>query len=183
MNKTYTSVATSIIFYALASNHVWADNNRHTGFANVTHVAPIYKTIKQSVPQERCWVETVREKHQPHHSNSTTSTIIGGVIGAVIGSEVGHSRNNKRIGAVAGSLLGMSIANDIAYANRSHASQNNHVSYRDITRCEVTEHIETKRITDGYNVSYNYQGGSYTTRMDTHPGKRIKVMVNVQPFK
>jgi len=183
MNKTYTAIATSIIFSAIASNYVWADNNRHTGFANVTHVAPIYKTIKQSVPQERCWVESVREEHQPRQRNSATGTIIGGVVGGVIGNEVGRGRGNKRIGAVVGSLLGMSIANDIAHKNRSHTAQSNHVSYRDVTRCEVTEHIETKRIADGYNVSYNYQGGSYTTRMDTHPGKRIKVMVNVQPVK
>lgn len=183
MNKAYTAIATAIIFSTLASHHAWADNNRHTDFANVTHVAPIYKTIKQSVPQERCWVETVREEHQPHRRNSATGTIIGGVVGGVIGNEVGRGRSNKRIGAVVGSLLGISIANDIAHANRSHTSQNNQASYRDITRCEVTEHIETKRITDGYNVSYNYQGSSYTTRMDTHPGKRIKVIVNVQPVK
>lgn len=183
MNKTYIAIATSIMFSTIASSHVWADNNRHTDFANVTHVAPIYKTIKQSVPQERCWVESVREEHRPHRNNATTSTIIGGVVGGVIGNEVGHGRGNKRIGAVVGSLLGMSIANDIAHANSSHTSQNNRVSYHDVRRCEVTEHIETKRIVDGYNVSYNYQGGSYTTRMDTHPGKRIKVMVNVQPVK
>lgn len=183
MNKTYAAIAASIIVSAIASSHAQADNNRHTGFANVTHVAPIYKTIKQSVPQERCWVESVREEHQSHRHNSATSTIIGGVVGGVIGNEVGRGRSNKRIGAVVGSLLGMSIANDIAHVNRNHTPRGNRVSYRDVTRCEVTEHIETKRITDGYNVSYNYQGGSYTTRMDTHPGKRIKVMVNVQPVK
>jgi len=34
---------------------------------------------------------------------------------------------------------------------------------------------------DGYNVTYRYQGRTYSTQMDHRPGKRIPVNVSVSP--
>ena len=178
--KTAFALTTSTLLF-ITGNISLADNGRHTDFAHVTQVTPIIKTIEQRVPQERCWVEQVSEEHQYNNGNkSATGTIVGGIIGGAIGNKVGHDSGNKRVGTVVGALLGMSVGNDISRTNR-HQSQPAHVSYRDVERCEVTHNIETKQITESYNVNYNYQGFNYSTRMNTHPGKRIKVMVNVQP--
>ncbi|WP_216825077.1 glycine zipper 2TM domain-containing protein [Agarilytica rhodophyticola] len=156
-----------------------ADNHRFYDYAKVKDVTPIYKTYKHRVPEESCWVETVQTEHRRPRHNSATSTIVGGIIGGAIGHAVGHKKSNKRVGAVVGSALGASIGHDIG--RRSRGADRYDVSYEDVERCEVSYHTETQERLTGYDVTYKYRGKTYSTFMEEHPGKRIKVSVNVQP--
>lgn len=168
----------STLFFISIGHQAHAQNGRHVDFAHVTQVTPIYQTIEHRIPQQRCWTETVAQQHPQRRS--AAGTIVGGVIGGVIGNEVGRGSDNKRIGAVVGSLLGMSIGNDISRSRHHHS---NNVIYKDIERCEVNNRIETEQVLKGYNVTYKYQGKTFNAQTDEHPGKKIKVVVSVQPVK
>lgn len=162
-----------------ASSLSLAENHRFYDYAKVKEVTPIYKTYQHRVPEENCWVETVKtERHRPRR-NSATSTLVGGLIGGAIGHAVGHNKSNKRVGAVVGSALGLSIGHDIGRRNRQPDRYD--VSYDDVERCEVSYQTETEERLTGYDVTYKYRGEIYSTFMEEHPGKRIKVSVNIQP--
>lgn len=180
MNKILITLGITAVS-GLISVSTHAAPKRHTDVARVTHVQPIYQTVEHRVPRESCWTETVREEQPSHRQRSGTPALIGGIIGGVIGNEVGRGGDNKKIGAVVGSILGMSVAKDIQKKHRQE-SNGYDVSYRDVERCETSYDIETEQIVDGYNVNYRYQGRDYTTFMNEHPGKKIRVAVNVRPI-
>lgn len=143
--------------------------------ARVVNVSPIYKTVRISTPYRECWNEE-RVVHHNGHNSSATPVVIGGLLGGVIGSRFGKGRG-KDVATVAGVLLGASIANDMR-RNRYHGG-GSHVVEEQV--CQTShEYTEEERV-DGYKVRYRYKGNTYVTRMDDHPGKRIKVHVQISP--
>ena len=147
--------------------------------ARVVSAEPTYEIFEHRVPREQCWVETVREEPRRAH-RSATSTILGGVIGGAIGNAVGAGDENKKVGAVVGTLLGMSVGHDIERRRRHHEGYNQ-ATYRDVEKCETRYDIEREEKLTGYDVTYKYRGQIYNTHMREHPGKRIKVAVSVEP--
>ena len=150
-------------------------------YARVVDVDPITKTVRVSQPREECWQEEVIHREPArHHQASSTGTILGGIVGAAIGNRLGHGKTNKKVGAVAGAVLGASIGHDMS--RRAHASSTPARSYKTTEeRCEIVrDYYEQEKIT-GYHVTYRYHGEVYETRTKVHPGKRIKLRVNISP--
>lgn len=190
MNKTLLALTTTV---ALAlSTSVMADHNRHdrhdrhdrhhdkhAPYAKVVHVKPIYKTIRVSYPEKQCWHEEVRRptKHRVNYVEPE-KLILGGIIGGVIGHELGRN-HNQELATVTGAVIGTAIAHN-ANAEYYHRGE-----YRTHTRkhCRVEERYRTERKLKGYRVTYRYKGDLYTTRMREHPGKWIRVNVEVTPEK
>ena len=168
------------LFATLLSQTTLAGGHRHTDFAQVTDVEPVYKTVEHRIPRESCWTETVRVENRPRQYRSGTPTLVGGIIGGAIGHELGNGKSNRKIGAVVGSILGASVARDIQYQRRS--SNRSDIRYEDVERCEVSHTFETEEILQGYNVSYRYHGDEYQTFMHDHPGNKIRVAISVRPL-
>ncbi|MBR9911744.1 MAG: glycine zipper 2TM domain-containing protein [Gammaproteobacteria bacterium] len=154
-----------------------ADYNQ-VAYAPVTSVKPIYKTITHRIPERSCWTET---RYVPSHRGyqSHTPTLLGTIIGGAIGNEVGHNKTNKKVGTVVGAAVGASLARDWRHHNSASSGYSRPVSEE---VCEINERLEYEERIVGYNVTYRYQGQRYQTRMDHHPGKKIKVAVNVTPL-
>ncbi len=178
-NIISTAIIISFVFAAgtasASPSKKWrSPNNPNTYFdrAKVTHVQPIYRTIRIATPREECYTQEVRtDVHD--HGNKAASTVLGGVIGGVVGHKVGKHRKGATI---AGAIIGAAIGNNVG---REAGTPHQQVSYQDV--CETrTSYYEEQRI-EGYNVSYRYKGENFTTRMNERPGKRIKVRVNVSP--
>lgn len=154
-------------------------NHPNIAYARVVDSKPIYEWVEQRTPAKHCWVETVREEHS--HSNQRASTVVlGSVIGGAIGHAVGHGHKNKKVGTAVGAILGAAIGSDIERSKRG--SKNYHTQYRDVERCEYRDKVTTVEHLVGYDVTYQYNGQRYTTRMQNHPGDRIKVAVDVRPL-
>jgi uncharacterized protein YcfJ len=47
-----------------------------------------------------------------------------------------------------------------------------------VQRCRTVEAVEQR--TNGYDVTYDYRGHTYTTVMNRDPGNRIRVRVSVE---
>lgn len=167
------------------AGHKSQHHNRHTDFAKVTEVEPIYKTITHRVPERSCWTETryVPRHSGGHHYKSHTPTILGTLIGGAIGNELGHSSTNKKVGAVVGGVLGASVARDWQHSKHHQDNHRHEEVAVEEEVCEVKERVEYEERLVGYHVTYRYQGKTYHTRMDDHPGKRLKVAVKVTPVR
>lgn len=150
----------------------------------VHSAVPVYKTIKEVTPRQECWVETVAEHyHVPaRYERSDTPVLLGTVIGGAVGHSVGHGRSNKRLGAVVGSVLGAAVGNSVARDNARRQGGYTDTRYHDVERCKTIEEVSTRRVFDGYDVEYEYQGNVYTTRMDKKPGKTLDVAISISPL-
>jgi len=151
--------------------------NGYTDYAKVTEAVPIYETIRVKKPHKQCHLEE-RVVHQKSN-RSATPKILGALIGGAIGNELGHNKSNKRVGALAGAILGGSIASDIA-RNSHHRHSNQYTKTERV--CHTTHTVSHEKQLNGYEVSYRYKGNTYQTFMHNHPGKRIRVAVDVRPL-
>ena len=159
-------------------NHGNHGNHGKVRWAKVTDVQPIMRTIKHRIPQEECWNEQVRYEQYADGGRSYTGTILGGIIGGAIGNKVGHNKTNKKVGTVVGAVLGASVGHDLS--KQSYSNSNSHVSYRHERHCTVNHEVSYEEKVIGYHVWYRYHGNEYKTRMNHHPGKKIKVRVHVK---
>lgn len=151
--------------------------DRDSDYAKVVRVDPIIHQVKQRVPREQCWQERVPAERHRARDDSVTDELIGGLIGGAIGNAIGHNKTNKRVQAVIGAAIGASIAHDLNRP-RNHSYD---TGYREVNRCSVSHDVEYREVVAGYNVTYRYHGKEYLARMDHHPGRRIRVNVDVSP--
>jgi uncharacterized protein YcfJ len=160
--------------------------NSRVDYANVLKVRPITKTIEVSNPVERCWDKQVRNESYPRRAkHSHKNEIFGALIGAAVGNQVGKrssGRNGRDIATAAGAVIGGVIGGDISKHKRQHRNQNSHVTYSTVKHCETEQRVSYEEKIVAYKVRYKYRGQVYNTRMNQHPGDRIKVRVSVTPI-
>jgi uncharacterized protein YcfJ len=173
----FIAIIATITTLAAASSAAVASHEGYTDYARVVSAQPVYERVAHSVPHEQCRIDRVRYEYPSRRRPSATGILAGTMLGAAVGHQIGHDKDGKRIGRVAGALLGASIGNDI-----SHRSAPARVEYRDEQRCDVSYSTEYGHEMVGYDVTYEYGGNMYHTRMDRNPGAEIKVAVDVRPL-
>lgn len=183
MNRLTTKTLVLSLCVAAAPVFAEGESIRLTDSARVFSSVPVYKTVKEVTPREECWTETIaRERHIPaERRNDAAPVIVGGVIGGALGHAVGHGRSNKKLGAVVGSVLGAAVGHSVA-GEREVRPERTAVSYDQVERCRVVEETQTRRVFEGFDVTYEYQGEVYTTRMQREPGKTIELAIQVTPL-
>ena len=148
--------------------------SRYRDTAKVTHVEPIYKTVRINRPERECWDEERTVEHEHGGGNKTAGGIVGGILGGVAGHQVGKGRG-KTAATIVGTILGGKIGRDLSHDGPRRVET--HVENDTVCRT-VNDYREEERL-QGYNVTYRYQGRRYDTFMKTRPGKRINVKVKV----
>lgn len=144
------------------------------GWARVVEVRPVIERVRIPERQDRCWDRQV-ERAVPER-RSATPLILGAVIGGVVGHQFGGGRGNDLMTA-AGAALGTSIAADQQarrYPPRYARVTETHCSPRTEWREEIRE--------VAWDVTYEYRGELYETRLYEPPGEHIRVRVVVQPL-
>lgn len=142
--------------------------------ARVLQTVPVVQQV--GIPQEVCGEDQVYNGQR----TSGAGAVIGALVGGVAGNALGHGGHYGRhgyygsnrgattaIGAIAGGLIG----------NQIEGTTGGTPSYQTVRRC-TTETVYENR-TVAYDVTYEYAGKRYTTRMDYDPGPWMTV--NVQP--
>lgn len=123
-------------------------------------------------------IERTNQRHQvcdggqAQSSNSIgAGTVIGAVAGGLLGAQVGKGNGRTAaaaVGAATGAMAGNHLENN-STGNRS-ASGN----------CYMADDYGTR--TAGYNVTYEYQGRTFTESFPNPPnGDTVKVRVNLMP--
>ena len=157
-------------FLAVATLSVQAQTYVDT--ARVISVEPQYDSVR--VPRRECSSQWVAE--QPHRGGGRDygGAVLGGVVGALIGNHVGagHGREAATaVGAVVGAFTGDGLANRDRWQPVPAA--------REETTCRGVEDMQTRIV--GYQVTYDYRGGQFTTLMQANPGRFVQVRVSVDP--
>jgi len=146
-------------------------------YATVIKIEPIERKYTIRKPVEKCWKETVRVQRPGRSDGSITNELIGGILGGVVGNQFGDG-GGKDAMTIAGAALGASIAND---QERQQAGNRAPGRYKEVERCETIYETEEKSEFSHYRVQYRYNGHLFTTKMNSAPGDRMRVRVQVTP--
>ncbi len=110
------------------------------------------------------------------------ATVLGGVVGAVLGSQVGGGSARyatSALGSMVGGMAGRSI-----YERSTEPRRRGQVVVCDpIVRGSAVQTAGGygNGYADAYDVTYEYNGRRYTSRMNHDPGQRVRVRVDVTP--
>ena len=105
--------------------------------------------------------------------------LLGSIIGGVIGHQFGDG-NSRRVLTAAGALVGGSVAHRAT--QRHHRGATYNYIPRTERHCTVVDEVTEIDHIEGYNVTYRYKGNTFIKRTDSHPGKRIRIRVDVTPI-
>jgi uncharacterized protein YcfJ len=162
---------TSIIFSVLCcSTFGIAHAADFEDYGRVLRVAPQVEQV--NVPQQECRTEYVPVQRQ--QSRNVGGTIIGGLAGGLLGNQIGGGNGKTAataVGAVTGAIVGDRLDNN--------NGNNNSVATEPVRQCRTVEHWESR--TNGYAVTYDYHGRTYTSVMPYDPGQRIRLNVSLTP--
>lgn len=140
--------------------------------AEVVQAEPLYSSVQVAVPVTECWIERVA--HPGAQRGAYVAPVVGGIIGGVVGNQLA-SRGGRTPMTVAGTLLGASLGHSLG------ARHYRPPTVSDVRRCRTVNRYEQRQHLVGYRVDYRYEGQTFSTRTATHPGRVIRVRVDVDP--
>jgi uncharacterized protein YcfJ len=151
-----------------------------TGFeyARVVDVDPVVTRVRVEEPRRECWEETRYEAPRPR-PGVAGPMVLGGLIGGAVGTQIG-SGDGRRAATVAGALIGSAIGHDVAERRRDRAYDPGPRAYP-VEQCAVRYETRWDERIDGYDVTYEYNGRHYQTRLPYDPGSTLRVRVDVAP--
>jgi uncharacterized protein YcfJ len=170
-----TIIATPIGLAVLASCGTLPSTPVVPGYvdtAEVIQAEPLYKPVQVARPVNECWTETVTRANPGH--NAYAGPVAGGIIGGLVGNHLARGRGNTPM-TVAGTLVGASIGHHLSAASHQPPTRAH------VRRCSTVNRYEQRQLLVGYRVDYRYEGQTFSTRTRGHPGKFIRVRVNVDP--
>ncbi|NDP59526.1 MAG: glycine zipper 2TM domain-containing protein [Oxalobacteraceae bacterium] len=134
--------------------------------ARVVRVVPQVEQFNQ--PQQECRNEYVQAQRQ---DRSYGGSIIGGLAGGLLGNQVGGGSGRTAAtaaGAIAGAIVGDRVENN-----------NQQPSEQVVRQCRTVDNWQSR--TNGYAVTYEYNGRTYTSVMPYDPGERLRLRVSLTP--
>lgn len=137
--------------------------------ALVVSVSPQYEQV--NTPQQRCTTEYVSVQRDGQRSMG--GSIVGGIAGGLLGSQIGGGSGRTAaaaVGAIAGAIAGDRIEN---------SNQGGYVEQRPVQRCQTVDNWQTRA--NGYAVTYEYNGRTYTSMLPYDPGPRLRLQVSITP--
>ena len=137
----------------------------------VMNSIPIQETSEIRTPVQSCTNQLV----EVDESGNIIGTLVGAAIGGFIGSKIGGG--NGQLAATAfGALSGAAIGNN--GLSKEWPLKNNTPQYKKETVCTTSYNIQHQTSIVGYMVTYNFEGQTYTTRMQSAPSSTIRLMLN-----
>ncbi|MDY7575562.1 glycine zipper 2TM domain-containing protein [Actimicrobium sp. CCI2.3] len=161
-----TSLKTTVAFLLAGafSGTVFAADFEDT--ARVVRVVPQVEQFNQ--PQQECHNEYVQGQRQERNIGGS---ILGGLAGGLLGNQVGGGSGRTAAtaaGAIAGAIVGDRVENT-----------NQQPSEQVVRQCRTVDNWQSR--TNGYAVTYEYNGRTYTSVMPYDPGERLRLRVSLNP--
>jgi uncharacterized protein YcfJ len=132
----------------------------------VLSVTPAVEDV--AVPRQVCDIQPVVTQAAPSGLGAVAGAVAGGVVGNAIGGGSG------RAAATALGLFGGAVLGNQAEVNGSTRVQN-------MQSCSTQTAYERRTV--GYDVTYEYAGRKYHTRMESDPGAYVPVEVGVAGYQ
>ncbi|MFN3714512.1 MAG: glycine zipper 2TM domain-containing protein [Alcanivoracaceae bacterium] len=131
--------------------------------ARVLHVEPVTSSWQE--PREVCQLVTVQRQVQVHDDTRAARTVLGAAAGGLLGNQVGGG-SGKKVATVVGALAGAQVGNQTAKPTTRTVAT---------TEQQCNTVMETRTRTNGYLVSYEYNGQLATVRTSQRPGDYLPV--------
>jgi uncharacterized protein YcfJ len=147
-----------------------AQANDFEDYGRVLRVQPRMEQIR--MPRQECRTEYVQVPVQ--QERGAGGGIIGGIVGGLLGNQVGGG-SGRVAATAAGAIAGARIGDRTENNNRMPGG----VQEQAVRQCRTVDAIETR--TNGYDVTYEYRGQTYTSLMSRDPGNRVRLHVSVRP--
>jgi len=178
MNKLTQGTALAAAICGLAFTvPAYARHDREWTWARVVRAEPLYREVRVSAPREVCREEPVVERTVRGGHPDPGAVLFGAMIGGVIGHQFGGG-HGRDAATAAGALIG-------AHQGAAHSAYGRRVTERTVyeTTCHTVREARYERIVDGYDVTYRYRGRLYHTHSTHDPGNRIRIRVDVEPYR
>jgi uncharacterized protein YcfJ len=133
--------------------------------ARVLRVTPQVEQYNQ--PRQDCRTEYVPAPQQ----RSAGGAIIGGIAGGLLGNQVGGG-NGRTAATAAGAITGAIIGDRMDNNGNAGGEQQ-------VRNCRTVDNWQSR--TNGYAVTYEYHGRTYTSVMPYDPGDRVRLHVSITP--
>ncbi len=157
-----------VLYSNSASEHSQYD------YAKVLQVTPVTEIVQIQEERQVCREEPV-QYHVAQH-RSPVPVIFGSILGGLIGSQFGGG-HGKTLATIAGATIGGAVAQGAQ--DRRYPSQH----YTTVEqRCYLETNWHNEERVVAWDVRWVYQGKTYHSRMNEHPGDRIRVRVSVDPI-
>jgi len=122
--------------------------------------------MQVAVPQQQCSEQQAQLQQPPSGAGALIGALVGGAVGSNLGSGFGRAAATG-LGVVAGSVIG----NNVEAANTPPVATT-------LRNCRTVTGYENRVV--GYDVSYDYNGQRYTSRLAQAPaGDKIELNVGV----
>lgn len=165
---------------AVGGYALYQDQQEENSRARIVEVAEVTTIEKVPVSRQECWKEKVVKVHyekQGKESWKVGSTALGALIGGAIGHQIGNGRGQD-VATVAGAAIGGKIGHDV-YKKDHQPKRVENVTYE--PRCKTVTDYQSVEKPNGYDVTYEYKGQTYTTHMDEAPqGEYIPVQTEIR---
>jgi uncharacterized protein YcfJ len=168
MSKTFTvaALALATIASAATSTVLAADFD---DYARVLSVTPQIEQV--NYPQQECHTEYVPVQRQ--QQRGIGGSIVGGVAGGLLGNQVGGG-SGRAVATAAGAIAGAIVGDRVENSNAGTITEQ-----QPVRQCRQVDNWQTRN--NGYAVTYEYHGHTYTSMMPYDPGDRLRVRVSVSP--
>ena len=148
----------------------------HYAYARVLAVQPVYRQSVRHV--ETCYHDAVAHRRHARDSNAIVPLMTGAVVGGAIVNATGPKRRAKQREIIAGAVVGGVIADRIIERRQNRRQR---VAINGNRQCVRTQETHHGQQLQGYQVTYRYRGQEFSTFTRQHPGKRIRLAVNLTP--
>lgn len=174
------------------SDNDYRHNNGRSDLRN--DVAQVTRVVRYADPyrnyqREQCWNEQNNRYDDEYYRddngrlyrddgrNNNTGIVVGAIVGGALGNQVGHG-DGRKAATIAGAVIGGTIGHNIDRNDGDHEYRGNDGMVR---RCRTVEGRGNRHRSDGFEVTYRYGGQFYQTYTSRHPGRTIRVLVDVRP--
>jgi len=138
-------------------------------YARVLSVTPQIEQV--NYPQQECRTEYVPVQRQ--QQRGVGGSIIGGIAGGIIGNQVGGG-SGRAVATAAGAIAGAVVGDRMENSGAGYVTEQ-----QPVRQCRTIDNWQSR--TNGYQVTYEYHGHTYTAVMPYDPGERMRVRVSVMP--
>jgi len=149
-----------------------AEAHAFEALGTVIGVTLITETV--STPTQSCWTESVQPSAPAPQQHDYLGAIVGGVAGGLLGSRFGEG-NGRVAGAAVGAGVGTIVGDRLDNRDSSSAP----AAPTSVQHCHQVDHFETR--TTSYEVTYEYDGRRFVTRLPYNPGSQLRLQVSVTP--
>jgi uncharacterized protein YcfJ len=173
----------------------WGHDGPRSDTARVLHVEPLFRMRDREYVRQECWNERTGRNEAGYYrdddgrlyregrDSNKAGAVIGAIVGGVLGNQVGDGRGRTAAtiaGAAAGAAVGARAGDrdDDRYDDYAYYRSDDGIERRCRT---VTTYAARDRRGDRFRVTYAYGGQTYRTVTDYHPGRSMRVLVDVQP--